>query len=113
MLEALGDFVALNWEAFVTAVSQLLDDATLIELDDTDRLFPIVYWAHTPRVEFSFKGCFLLFDDFMWQFYLFVVGTVYFIPNETEHIFAGASHVTINSFDGVLALDPLPVAGMN
>ena len=42
MLEALGNLVALNGEALVTAVGQLLDDATLVELDNADGLLSVV-----------------------------------------------------------------------
>ena len=42
MLETLGDLVALNREAFITAIGQLLDDTALVKLDYLYRLFAVV-----------------------------------------------------------------------
>ena len=49
----------------------------------------------------------------MWQFYLFVVSSLNFVPNETENIFTGASDVSVYSLDSFLCLDALPMACMD
>ena len=113
MLEALGDLKALNGEAFVAAVGQLLDDAALVEFDDANRLFTVVDGSHALLDELALKRGLLLLNHFVWQFYLFVVSPINFIPDETIDVLARASHFLVDLFHGVLAINTLTVASMD
>ena len=110
VLEALWDLEALNREALVAAVGQLLDDAALVEFEYAYRLFTVVNGSHTLGVELALKGGLLLLDHFVWQFYLFVVSPIDFIPNEPIDVLACASHFLVDLFHGILAINTLSVA---
>ena len=110
MLEALGNLVALNREALVTAVGQLLDDAALVELDNSDGLLSVVDRAHTLRVEFSLKRGLLLLDHFMWQFYLLVVSAINLVPHEAVDVLTRPPHIAVDLFHGILTVLALAMA---
>lgn len=113
MFKALRDFVTLNRESLVTTVGKLLDNAALVELDDADGLLPVVDRANSSAIEFSFQGCLLLLDNFMGQLDRLVVCSIDAIPDETVHIFACHFNISVDFFDGLLALLALFVASVD
>ena len=113
MLEALWDLEALNREALVAAVGQLLDDAALVEFDDANWLFTVVDRSHALGVELALKRGLLLLDDLVWQFYLFVVSPIDFIPDEPINVLTRASHFLVDLLHGILAINTLSVARVN
>ena len=109
MFKALWNLEALNGESLITAISQLLDNATLVHLEDSNRLLTVVNRAHPPLIKLTLKRCLFLFDYFMWQLYLLLVCTVNFVPNEAVYILRRAPYLLIDFSNGLLALDALLV----
>lgn len=67
LLEAFRYLVAFYWEAFITAVCELLNNATLVHFDDLDWLLSVVDRAYSSSIELALESSLFLFDHLMGQ----------------------------------------------
>ena len=54
-----------------------------------------------------------MLDDLVWQFYLFIVSSIYFIPDEPIDVLTRTSHFLVDLLHGILAINTLSVARVN
>ena len=73
MLKNLRYEIAFKRKAFITAVGKLFNHATLVPLQNLDRLLAVMHPSHASGVVLTLQGGFILLDHLMRELYLFVV----------------------------------------